>query len=43
MRDGKVIAQGAPASVLTPENLEAAYGRKGRLIDVEGKFAAVFD
>lgn len=43
MREGKVIGQGAPDIVLTPANLEAAYGRKGRLVDIDGKHTAVFE
>lgn len=43
IRDGAVIAQGAPLEVLTPTALEAAYGRKGRLEKIGDSVAAVFD
>lgn len=43
MRDGTVIAKGAPMEALTPETLEAAYGRKGRLEKIGDGIAAVFD
>jgi iron complex transport system ATP-binding protein len=43
MRDGKVIAEGAVHAALTPEKLEAAYGRRGKLIDVDGRPVAAFD
>jgi iron complex transport system ATP-binding protein len=43
MRTGKIIAEGAPAAALTPENLHAAYGRSGKLVMLDGTFAAMFD
>lgn len=43
MREGAVIAQGAPLAALTPAALEAGYGRKGRLERVSDGVAAVFD
>jgi len=43
LRDGKVVAEGVPKLALTGENLHAAYGRKGRLVEVEGHLAAVFE
>lgn len=43
LREGKVVAEGAPKLALTGDNLLAAYGRKGRLVEVEGHLAAVFE
>ncbi|MEJ0058755.1 MAG: ABC transporter ATP-binding protein [Terricaulis sp.] len=43
LRDGRVIADGAPREALTPEALERAYGRKGRLGEIGGASVAVFD
>ncbi|MFT3728743.1 MAG: ABC transporter ATP-binding protein [Terricaulis sp.] len=43
MREGRVVAEGSPKAALTAENLQAAYGRKGRVIDVDGNLAAVFE
>lgn len=43
VREGRVIAQGAPGAALTPGALEAAYGRKGRLERVGAHYAASFD
>lgn len=43
MRDARILADGPPRAALTPETLEAAYGRKGRLVEVEGGVAAVFE
>lgn len=43
MREGAVIAAGAPREALTPQALEAAYGRKGRLIEDGGVLAAIFE
>ncbi len=42
LREGHIIAEGAPESALTPEALEAAYGRKGRLDRVGDAFTATF-
>ena len=42
LRDGRALAFGAP-EVLTPEALEAAYGRKGRIAAIDGAAAAVFE
>ncbi len=42
LREGRIIAEGAPESALTPEALEAAYGRKGRLDRVGDAFTATF-
>jgi iron complex transport system ATP-binding protein len=42
MRDGSVVAQGAPRAALTPQTLRDAYGREGRLQDVDGDVAFVF-
>lgn len=43
MRGGAVIAQGAPLDALTPEALETAYGRKGRLEKLGDSIAAIFE
>lgn len=43
LRAGKVVAEGAPLEALTPQALEAAYDRKGRLERVGGSVVAVFD
>lgn len=40
---GRIIAEGAPESALTPEALQAAYGRKARLERIGQSFAAIFD
>jgi iron complex transport system ATP-binding protein len=42
MKAGRIIAEGATETALTPEALEAAYGRKARLERVDGGFAAIF-
>jgi len=42
MRDGSVVAQGAPRAALTPQTLRGAYGREGRLQEVDGDVAFVF-
>ena len=42
LREGRVVSEGAPETALTPEALEAAYGRKGRLDRVGDAFAATF-
>jgi iron complex transport system ATP-binding protein len=43
MREGRVIAAGAPTDALTPGALESAYGRKGRLERAGETPFAVFD
>jgi iron complex transport system ATP-binding protein len=43
LREGQLIAQGAPNEALTPEALESAYARKGRLQYAGGSPFAVFD
>lgn len=43
MREGQVIAQGAPRTALTPAALAAAYGRPARLVELDGALAALFD
>jgi iron complex transport system ATP-binding protein len=43
LREGRRIAEGAPIEALTPEALEDAYGRKGRLEHANGAPFAVFD
>ena len=40
---GRIIAEGAPERALTPEALEAAYGRKGRIERVGDAFVALFE
>jgi iron complex transport system ATP-binding protein len=42
MREGRILAQGAPLEALTPEMLERAYGRKGRLERIGERYAATF-
>ncbi|MGD9814610.1 MAG: ABC transporter ATP-binding protein [Hyphomonadaceae bacterium] len=43
LRGGGVIADGAPQAALTPEALEAAYARKGRLERVNETMVAIFE
>jgi iron complex transport system ATP-binding protein len=43
LREGKAIAEGAPRTALTSSNLQTAYGRAGRLVEADGKLAAVFE
>lgn len=43
IRDGAILAQGAPFEALTPDSLAAAYGRKGRLEKVGDTIAAIFE
>jgi iron complex transport system ATP-binding protein len=43
LREGRLIAEGAPLEALTPEALEVAYARKGRLEHASGAPFAVFD
>ncbi len=42
LKQGRIISQGAPESALTPDSIEAAFGRKGALHRVGGAIAAVF-
>lgn len=42
LREGRVVAVGAPEAALTAESLEAAYGRKARIDRVGDAFAATF-
>jgi iron complex transport system ATP-binding protein len=42
MREGRVIADGAPLDALTPDALRAAYGRDGKLERIDGVIAAMF-
>lgn len=42
MRDGRVVAKGAPREALTPQTLREAYGREGRLHDVDGDVTFAF-
>lgn len=43
LRDGVLVADGAPEAALTPAALEAAYGRKGRLERIGDVFSAAFE
>ena len=43
MQGGRMLAEGAPEVALTPDALEAAYGRKGRLEHMKSGLAAIFD
>jgi iron complex transport system ATP-binding protein len=43
MKQGRVIAEGAPLAALTPEALSAAYGRIGRLTAIDGAIAVAFE
>ncbi len=42
LREGRIVAEGAPEAALTLEALEAAYGRKGRLDRLGDALAATF-
>lgn len=42
LREGRLLAQGAPLEALTPEIIAAAYGRNGRLAEMDGVLAALF-
>ena len=42
LREGRMLAHGAPREALTPETIEAAYGRRGRLTEIDGAPVAVF-
>jgi len=42
IREGRVVAEGAPETALTPEALEAAYGRRARVDRVGDAFTATF-
>jgi iron complex transport system ATP-binding protein len=42
LREGRVVAEGAPETALTPEALEAAYGRRARVDRVGDAFTATF-
>lgn len=42
MREGKLLADGAPRAALTPEALEAAYGRAARIVEENGAATALF-
>ncbi len=43
LRAGRTIAEGATPQALTPDALEAAYGRKGRLEQLGQTYVAAFD
>jgi iron complex transport system ATP-binding protein len=43
LREGRVVADGAPYTALTPEALEEAYGRKGRLTRVDESGVVIFN
>jgi iron complex transport system ATP-binding protein len=42
MREGRIIASGPPRQTLTEDVLRSAYGRSGRIDDIDGAPAAVF-
>lgn len=42
MQDGRVVTQGAPTEVFTPEILEPVYGIQVRRFDVDGELNLVF-
>ncbi len=42
MKEGRIIAEGAPQEALTPSALESAYGRPARLERIGNEFAALF-
>lgn len=42
MREGRLVAAGRPGDALTPEALTHAYGRAGRLAQVDGVWLAAF-
>lgn len=43
LRDGRVLAQGAPEDVLTPANLHAAYGVRAAVLRADGRLVVVPD
>jgi iron complex transport system ATP-binding protein len=43
LNEGRVLAEGSPETALSPEALEAAYGRKARLERIGEGFAAIFE
>jgi iron complex transport system ATP-binding protein len=43
MREGRIIAEGAPGATLTPQAIEGAYGRRGRLERIGKSAVAVFE
>jgi iron complex transport system ATP-binding protein len=43
LREGRLISVGPPREALTPEALEQAYARKGRLEQIGDSLVAVFD
>jgi iron complex transport system ATP-binding protein len=43
LREGRLIGKGLPREALTPEALEQAYARKGRLEQIGDALVAVFD
>ena len=43
LQTGRMIAEGEPEKALTPEAIEAAYGRKGRIERFGGSVAALFE
>ncbi len=42
MQDGRVVAQGAPSEVFTPEILEPVYGIQVRRFDIDGETNLIF-
>lgn len=43
LREGRMLAEGAPQDALTAEALEQAYGRRGTLQRIGEHYAAIFD
>lgn len=43
LQAGRIIAEGTPEAAMTPEALQAAYGRKARLERIGESFAAIFE
>jgi iron complex transport system ATP-binding protein len=43
LREGRIVSAGPPREALTPEALEQAYARKGRLEQIGDTLVAVFD
>ncbi|WP_020188112.1 ATP-binding cassette domain-containing protein [Methylopila sp. 73B] len=37
LRDGRLVAMGAPAEIMTPETLDAVFGYRMRVVDVDGR------
>ncbi|GLK54054.1 iron complex transport system ATP-binding protein [Methylopila capsulata] len=37
LRDGRLVAMGAPAEIMTPETLDAVFGYRMRVVEVDGR------